>query len=174
MAVGGDIVTTTIEGRERYTVSVRYFPDFRSDPAALARVLVPVGDGTRQIPMGELADIQIATGPSMIRNEDGLVTGYVYVDLAGRDPQGYVKEADRVLRGAMRLPTGYAVSWSGQYEGMRRVRERMMIVVPTTLLVILLLLYLNTRSFVKTMIVIPPSRFRRSAPSGSSGCSATT
>ena len=81
VAVGGDIVTTTIEGRERYTVSVRYFPDFRSDPAALPRVLVPVGDGTRQIPMGELADIQIATGPSMIRNEDGLVTGYVY---AGR------------------------------------------------------------------------------------------
>jgi Cu(I)/Ag(I) efflux system membrane protein CusA/SilA len=154
VAVGGDNVTTTIEGRERYTVNVRYFPDFRSDPAALSRVLVPVGDGTRQIPMGELADIEIATGPSMIRNEDGLVTGYVYVDLAGRDPQGYVAEAEGVLRGALRLPTGYAVSWSGQYEGMRRVRERMAIVAPTTLLVILLLLYLNTRSFVKTMIVI--------------------
>jgi Cu(I)/Ag(I) efflux system membrane protein CusA/SilA len=154
VAVGGDIVTTTIEGRERYTVSVRYFPDFRTDRAALSKVLIPVGDSIRQIPLGELADIEVTTGPSMIRNEDGLVTGYVYVDLAGRDPQGYVEEADAVLRRAMRLPTGYDISWSGQYEGMRRVKERLAVVVPATLLVILFLLYLNTRSLVKTLIVI--------------------
>ncbi len=154
VAVGGENVTTTIEGRERYSVNVRYPPDFRSEPAAIARILITAGDGKRQIPVGELADIETVTGPSMIRDEDGLVTGYVYVDLAGRDPQGYVEEADPVLRAAVRPPTGYGLSWSGQYEGMRRVRQRLAIVVPATLLVVLLLLYLNTRSVAKTMIVL--------------------
>ncbi len=152
-AVGGENVTTTIEGRERYAVNVRYLPDFRSDPAALAAVLIPVGEGARQIPLAQLADIGVSSGPGMIRDEDGLLTGYVYVDLAGRDPESYVREADVALRGSLRLPAGYALSWSGQYEAMRRVRERLRAVVPVTLLLILILLYLNTRSIVKTLIV---------------------
>jgi copper/silver efflux system protein len=153
LAVGGDNVTTTVEGRERYTVNVRYLPDFRSDRGAIAKILIPAGDGRRQVPIGELADIELTTGPSMIRDEDGLVTGYVYVDLAGRDPQSYVEAADPVLRGAIQPPVGYGFSWSGQYEGMRRVHRKLAIVVPFTFLIVLLLLYANTRSIVKTLIV---------------------
>ncbi len=153
-AVGGESVTTTIEGRERYSVNVRYLPDFRADVGSLAAVLVPVGEGRVQVPLGGLADVEIASGPGMIRNEDGLLTGYVYVDLAGRDPQSFVREADALLRGTVRLPPGYAFSWSGQYEAMERVRERLKVVIPVTLVLILLLLYLNTRSLVKTAIVL--------------------
>ena len=154
VAVGGENVTTTIEGRERYSVNVRYLPDFRSDPAGIGRILISSGDGKRQIPLGELADVEITTGPGMIRDENGLVTAYVYVDLAGRDPQRYADEADAILSTSIRPPAGYSFSWSGQYEGMRRVRQRLAVVVPATLLAVLLLLYLNTRSVVKTMIVI--------------------
>jgi Cu(I)/Ag(I) efflux system membrane protein CusA/SilA len=153
-AIGGENVTTTVEGRERYSVNVRYLPDFRADIGSLGRVLVPLGEGRAQIPLAQLADIEVKSGPGMIRNEDGLLTGYVYVDLAGRDPQGFVREADAVLRGGVKLPPGYALSWSGQYEAMERVRERLELVVPVTLLLVLLLLYLNTRSAVKTLIVL--------------------
>jgi Cu(I)/Ag(I) efflux system membrane protein CusA/SilA len=153
-AVGGESVTTTIEGRERYSVSVRYLPDFRADVGSLSAVLVPVGDGTVQVPLGELADVEIRSGPGMIRNEDGLLTGYVYVDLAGRDPQGFVREAEARLRSRVKEPPGFAHSWSGQYEAMQRVRERLGIVIPGTLALIVLLLYLNTRSGVKTLIVL--------------------
>jgi Cu(I)/Ag(I) efflux system membrane protein CusA/SilA len=153
-AVGGESVTTTVEGRERYTASVRYLPDFRADIGSLAEVLVPVGEGRVQVPLGKLADLSVESGPGMIRNEDGLLTGYVYVDLAGRDPAGFVGEADRLLRARVKLPPGYAVAWSGQYEAMERVRARLAVVIPVTLLLILLLLYLNTRSAVKTMIVL--------------------
>jgi Cu(I)/Ag(I) efflux system membrane protein CusA/SilA len=153
-AVGGESVTTTIEGRERYSVNVRYLPDFRADVDSIGDVLVPVGEGKVQVPLGRLAEIEIKSGPGMIRNEDGLLTGYVYVDLAGRDPQSFVREADALLRGTIKLPPGYAVSWSGQYEAMERVRERLKVVIPVTLVLILLLLYLNTRSVVKTFIVL--------------------
>ena len=152
-AIGGENVTTTVEGRERYPVNVRYMRDFRSDLGALGRVLVPVGGGQRQIPLAQLATIQAATGPAMIRDEDGLLTGYVFVDLAGRDPAGYVAEADRLLREQVKLPAGYAVAWSGQYEAMERVKEKLALVIPLTLLLIFLLLYLNTRSIPKTLIV---------------------
>jgi Cu(I)/Ag(I) efflux system membrane protein CusA/SilA len=152
-AIGGENVTTTIEGRERYPVNVRYMRDFRSDYGALGRVLVPASGGQRQIPLAQLATIKAATGPSMIRNEDGLLTGYVYVDVAGRDPQGYVEEAGRVLRERVKLPPGYAVAWTGQYEAMQRVKERLTVVLPLTLLLIFLLLYMNTRSVTKTCIV---------------------
>ena len=152
-AIGGENVTTTIEGRERYPVNVRYLPDFRADVGALGRVLVPVS-GDRQIPLSQLATIRPASGPAMVRDEDGMLTGYVYVDLAGKDPSGYIKEADGLLRDVIELPPGYAFSWSGQYEAMVRVRERLLVVVPVTIFLIVLLIYLNTRSLVKTSIVL--------------------
>ena len=152
-AIGGENVTTTVEGRERYPVNVRYMRDFRADLGALGRVLVPAG-GQRQIPLSQLAAIRVTSGPSMIRNEDGLLTGYVYVDAAGRDQSGYIEEAGQLLREKVKLPTGYAISWSGQYEAMQRVRERLLVVVPLTLFLILFLLYLNTRSVTKTLIVL--------------------
>jgi Cu(I)/Ag(I) efflux system membrane protein CusA/SilA len=153
-AIGGENVTTTIEGRERYPVNVRYMRDFRSDIDALANVLVSAADGQRQIPLGELAHVNVATGPAMIRDEDGLLTGYVFVDVADRDISSYVDEASRVVREQVKLPPGYAVLWSGQYEAMARVRARLTYVIPLTLLLVSVLLYLNTRSLVKTAIVL--------------------
>jgi Cu(I)/Ag(I) efflux system membrane protein CusA/SilA len=152
-AIGGENVTTAIAGRERYPVNVRYMRDFRDDIGALRRVMVPAG-GERQIPVAELATIQTVSGPSMIRNEGGLLTGYVYVDIAGRDPGSYVDEARRVVAASVKLPAGYAMFWSGQYEAMQRVRQRLMFVVPLTAFIIVLLLYLSTRSLTKTFIVI--------------------
>jgi Cu(I)/Ag(I) efflux system membrane protein CusA/SilA len=153
-AIGGENITTTVQGRERYPVNVRYMRDFRGDVSALGRVLVPAAGGQRQIPLAQLATIRATSGPSMVRNENGLLTGYVYVDITGRDPSGYIEEADRLLREKVKLPPGYAVSWSGQYEAMQRVKERLTVVVPLTLLLILLLLYANTRSLSKTLIVV--------------------
>jgi Cu(I)/Ag(I) efflux system membrane protein CusA/SilA len=152
-AVGGDDVGTAYQGRARYPVNVRYLRDFRSDPEALGRVLVPVMGGQRHVAISELATVRTASGPAMIRNEDGLLTGYVYVDLAGRDPVSWVEEAQGLLRDRLKLPPGYALTWSGQYEAQRRVHERLAVVVPLTLLIVLLLLYLNTRSVTKTLIV---------------------
>lgn len=153
-AIGGDNVTTSVQGRERYSVNVRYKRDFRGDISSLKRVLVPVNDGKQQVVLGDLADVSITSGPSMIRNEDGLLAGYVYVDLAGRDPQGYIDEAGPLIRAKIELPPGYAVTWSGQYEAMQRVQERLKTMVPVTLLLIVGLLYLNTRSLTKTAIVM--------------------
>ena len=153
-AIGGENVTTTVEGRERYPVNVRYMRDFRSDTDALARVLVPASDGQRQIPLSELARVKIAAGPAMIRDEDGLLTGYVFVDVAGRDISSYVEEASRVVRNQVKLPPGYAVLWSGQYEAMARVRARLTYIIPFTVFLVFVLLYLNTRSLAKTAIVL--------------------
>ena len=153
-AIGGDNVTTTVEGRERYPVNVRYKRGFRSDLGALRRVLVPVFGGKKQIPLAHLADIRMKSGPSMIRNEDGLLSGYVYVDIADRDPNGYIEEADRLLRKEVKLPPGYAFMWSGDYQASQRVKERLTVIVPLTLFLILLLLYLNTRSMTKTLIIL--------------------
>jgi Cu(I)/Ag(I) efflux system membrane protein CusA/SilA len=153
-AIGGENVTTTIEGRERYPVNVRFMSDFRSDVQALAQLPVAASDGRRQIPLEHLATIGAATGPAMIRNEDGLLTGYVYVDLSDRDPSTYVAEARRRLAGAVTLPPGYTITWSGQFEAMERVRERLAVILPITLACILLLLYANTRSWIKTLIVV--------------------
>jgi Cu(I)/Ag(I) efflux system membrane protein CusA/SilA len=152
-AIGGDNVSTVVAGPERYRVNVRYQRDSRSDLSALGRVPVPAG-GQRQLPLSDLAQISLATGPSMIRNEDGLLTGYVYVDLAGRDPGSFVGEANRLLREHLKLPTGYSIAWSGQYEAIERVKERLKLVVPVTLFLICLLLYINTGSMPKTMIVL--------------------
>jgi Cu(I)/Ag(I) efflux system membrane protein CusA/SilA len=152
-AIGGENVTTTVEGRERYPVNVRYMRDFRSDFDSLARVLVPASGGERQIPLGQLAEIKVATGPAMVRNEDGLLTGYVFVDVDGRDLDSYVQEADLLIREKVKLPAGYAALWSGQYEAMARVRNRLAYIVPLTLFLVFLLLYFNTRSVTKTAIV---------------------
>ena len=151
-AVGGENITTTVEGRERYPVNVRYLRDFRSSLDKLSRVLVATPNGA-QVPMAQLADIQVLSGPSMIRDENGLLSGYVYVDVAGRDIGGYVEEAKTTLRQEIKLPTGYRLAWSGQYEYMQRVAERLKTVVPLTLFVIFVLLYTNTGSVVKSLII---------------------
>lgn len=153
-AIGGENVTTTVEGRERYPVNVRYMRDFRTDLGALGRVLVPASGGQRQVPLDQLAIIRADGGPSMIRDEDGMLTGYVYVDLDGRDPGSYIAEAGPLIRDKVKLPPGYAISWSGQHEAMERVKERLKVVVPLTLFLVLLLLYLNTRSMTRTFIVL--------------------
>jgi copper/silver efflux system protein len=132
---------------------VRYMRDFRSDFAALSRILVAAG-GERQIPLSDLAEIRPANGPAMIRDENGLLTGYVYVDVAGRDPGGYVREARAAVREKIKLPAGFAVTWSGQYEAMERVNHRLLLVLPVTAGLILLLLYLNTGSIIKMGIVV--------------------
>jgi copper/silver efflux system protein len=152
-AIGGENVSTVVNGPERYSVNVRYQREFRDDPEAVGRALVEVGGG-KQVPLSDLAQIKVANGPSMIRNENGLLTGYVYVDVAGRDPQSYLRDADQVLHSSLTLPTGYAVSWSGQYESMQRAKDRLELVVPVTLLLICLLLYFNTGSLTKTFIVL--------------------
>ncbi|MBI4375892.1 MAG: efflux RND transporter permease subunit [Elusimicrobia bacterium] len=152
-AVGGEPVTTTIEGRERYTVNVRYARELRDSLPKLRRVLVPTMSGA-QVPLEMIADIRLNSGPSMIRDENGMLAGYVYVDISGRDIGGYVEEARATVREKLRLPPGYALTWSGQYENLREMRERMAVVLPATLLIILFLLYLNTRSWVKTAIVL--------------------
>ncbi len=151
-AVGGDNISTTVEGRERYPISVRYFRDYRSSAESLNRVLVATPGGA-QIPMAQIADIKMVAGPSMIRNENGLLAGYVFVDMAGRDLGGYVEDAKRTVREGLRLPQGYSLEWSGQYENLQRVSEKLKVVVPVTLFLIFLLLYFNTGSVAKTMII---------------------
>ncbi len=153
-AIGGDNVTTTVEGRERYPVNVRYFRDYRSDISSLKRVLIPVMSGAMQIPLSQLATVKLASGPSMLRDENGLLTGYVFVDITGRDIGSYVDEGKALLRDKVKLPPGYALQWSGQYEAMERVREKLKIVLPLTLFLIIILLYLNTHSMVKTSIIL--------------------
>ena len=152
-AIGGENIISTVEGRERYPVNVRYMRDFRNDIGALQRVLVPAGEG-RQVPLSQLAEVKVASGPAMIRDEDGLLTGYVYIDIAGRDIRSYIRDADRVLRDKVKLPPGFAVTWSGQFEAMERVNRRLAVVVPITLVLIIFLLFLNTRSMTKTAIVL--------------------
>ncbi len=153
-AIGGENLTVTVEGRERYPVQVRYLRDFRSHPERLRNVLVSSSDGSRQVPLGQLADIRLVSGPSMLRNENGMLTGYVYVDVSAPDLGGWVEQARRAVRERLALPAGYALEWSGQYEAMVRVRERLRLVLPLTLFLILVLLYANMRSLTKTAIVL--------------------
>jgi copper/silver efflux system protein len=152
-AIGGESISSTIEGRERYPINLRYARELRDDPEKLKRVLVPVMDGA-QVPLGQLADIQLTAGPSMIKNEEGQLVGYVTVDMAGRDIGGYVEEAKRVVAQKIKLPQGYTLSWSGQYEYMQRAKERLIYVIPLTILIIFVLLYLNFQSVAKTLIVL--------------------
>lgn len=178
-AIGGMNITTTVEGRERYPVNIRYPRELRNDIEKLRRVLVPVmGQGARgmnqgsggmedpfiqnsqftiqnllQVPLGQLADIAITKGPPVIKSEEGLLTSYVYVDFSGRDVGGYVKEA-KARVASLKIPEGYRLKWSGEYEYMVRTREKLMVVIPLTLLIIFVLIYLNTKSITKTMIVL--------------------
>jgi copper/silver efflux system protein len=152
-AVGGQDISTTIEGRERYTINLRYARDFRAQLDQLERILVTTAKGVH-VPMSEVADVTLVDGPSMIRDENGMLAGYVYVDIAGRDVGGYVADAKRAVAGAVKLPTGYSLVWSGQYENMLRVRDRLKIVLPITILLIFVLLYMNTRSTFKALLVM--------------------
>jgi Cu(I)/Ag(I) efflux system membrane protein CusA/SilA len=152
-AVGGDQVSTTVEGRERYSVNVRYLRDYRSDVNALERVLVATPSGA-QIPLGQIADIRMRTGPGMIRDENGRLSGYVYVDVSGRDIGSYVRDAKKAVADKVKVPSGYELVWSGQYEFMERVAQRLKLVVPITLFIVFLLLYFNTGSAIKTMIIL--------------------
>jgi Cu(I)/Ag(I) efflux system membrane protein CusA/SilA len=152
-AIGGEPVTTTIEGRERYSVNVRYLRDYRSDLGALQRVLVNTPAGA-QVPLAQIADISLKTGPGMIRDEDGRLSGYVYVDVSGRDIGSYVTDAKKTVLQKVQVPAGYQLVWSGQYESMERVKERLKIVLPITLFIVFLLLYFNTGSAVKTSIIL--------------------
>ncbi|HUL36383.1 MAG TPA: efflux RND transporter permease subunit, partial [Thermodesulfobacteriota bacterium] len=179
-AIGGENVTTTIEGRERYPVNVRYFRELRDDLDKLRRVFVPInqgggaaaggmsgmsgsagglpGAGSRvaHIPLEQLADISLKTGPAMIRDENGRLSGYVFIDLdtSKRDIGGYVTDAKKVIRENVQLPPGYELIWSGQFEFMQRVRERLIVVLPITFFLIFLLLFFNTRSVTKTVIIL--------------------
>ncbi|MHB1012684.1 MAG: efflux RND transporter permease subunit, partial [Desulfobacteria bacterium] len=152
-AVGGENITTTIEGRERYPVNLRYPRELRENLDRLGRVLVPTGMGA-QVPIAQLADVKMLQGPAMIRDENGFLAGYVYVDIAGRDVGSYVEEAKKVVASKIPLKPGYVLQWSGQYENMARVRERLKLVVPLTLALIFTLLYMNTRSAFKASIVM--------------------
>jgi Cu(I)/Ag(I) efflux system membrane protein CusA/SilA len=151
--IGGESITTTVEGRERYPVSVRYARELRDDPERLKRILIPGMNGA-QVPLGQLAELRLASGPAMIRDEDGQLSGYVYVDMAGRDIGGYVEEAKKKVAEQVQLPAGYTLTWSGQYEYMERAKERLIYVVPLTLLVIFLLLYINFKSVARCAIVL--------------------
>jgi len=173
-AVGGMNLTTTVEGRQRYPVNVRYARELRNNPEKLKRVLVPVRMGAPssggsmgtgvlptvgsappllQVPLGELADIRILKGPTGIKSEEGLLALYVYVDFSGRDVGGYVDDAKKKVA-SLKIPDGYRLEWSGEYEYLVKTHERLKMVVPLTALIIFILIFLNTRSITKTMIVL--------------------
>jgi Cu(I)/Ag(I) efflux system membrane protein CusA/SilA len=151
-AIGGTNITTTIEGRERYPVNVRYARSLRDDLPDLRRVLVATPSGA-QVPLEQLATIERKTGPSMIKNEEGFKAGFLYVDVVGRDLGSYVRDAKAAVARTA-VPPGYQLAWSGQYEYMERVKQRLWVVVPITLAIIFLLLHLNTGSTVKTLIIL--------------------
>jgi copper/silver efflux system protein len=152
-AIGGENIHTTIEGRERYPINVRYLRELRDSPEKLERVLVPTPTGA-QVPLAQLATLRFLSGPAMIRDEDGMLSGYVYVDMAGRDVGGYVEDLKQAIREKVTLPPGYTLTWSGQYEFMQRVRERLKIFVPLTLLIIFVLFYFTFRSVPETLMVM--------------------
>lgn len=153
-AVGAAVITTTVEGRERYGVVMRFPRDVRSDPDALAEnTLISLPEGGA-VPLGEVAHISRAKGPAMVRTEDGQLVNYVYVDFAGRDLSGYVDEARRVVADTVHLSPGMYLKWSGQFEYLERARARLAVVIPVTLGIILFLLYLNFRRWSDTLLVM--------------------
>ena len=153
-AIGGENIITTVEGRERYSINVRYARDFRNSIDNLERIFVTTTKGVH-VPLGELADLSLSLGPSMIRNENGMIAGYVYVDIENNvDIGSYVEHAKEKLNENLSLPQGYSISFSGQYENMLRVKERLKLIIPITILLILFILYLSTRSAIKSLIVL--------------------
>jgi Cu(I)/Ag(I) efflux system membrane protein CusA/SilA len=154
MALGAEPVTTTVEGRERYTVSIRYPRDYRSDPQAIAtEVLIPLADGGT-VPLGQVAKVVLAQGPASIRTENAQLAVYIYVDIRDRDLGGYVADAQKAVVSQVKFPPGYYVTWSGQFEYLERAKTRLQVVVPLTVLIIFLLLYLNFRRITETLIVM--------------------
>jgi Cu(I)/Ag(I) efflux system membrane protein CusA/SilA len=152
-AVGGENISTTIEGRERYPVNVRYLRELRDDPEKLRRVLVATPTGA-QVPLAQLATLRFVSGAPSIRDENAMLAGYVFVDMAGRDVGSYVEDLKRVVSEKVSLPTGYMIMWSGQYEYMQRVRERLTIFIPLTLAIIFVLYYFTFRSVAETLMVM--------------------
>ncbi|KAF0155377.1 MAG: silA [Syntrophaceae bacterium] len=168
-AIGGMNLTTTVEGRARYPVNIRYPRDLRDDVEKLKRILVPVmtaarvsatspssmtaANGILQVPMGELADFRVVRGPTTIKSEEGLMASYVYIDISDRDIGGYVEEA-RQKAATLKIPEGYRLVWSGEYENILKTHDRLKVVIPFTLLLIIIVLFLSTRSVIKTGIVL--------------------
>ncbi|MBI4500618.1 MAG: efflux RND transporter permease subunit, partial [Gemmatimonadetes bacterium] len=153
LALGGEEITTTVEGRERYSVQVRYARDFRDDPATIGRLLVGNGQGP-QVPLAQVADIRFSPGAPMIRSEGGYLYDQVAIDVRGRDVGSYVRDARAVVQREVTLPSGYWLRWSGQFEAMQRVTARLKVVVPVTLGIIALLLYLTFGTVAETAIVM--------------------
>ncbi|WP_409562934.1 efflux RND transporter permease subunit [Hyphomicrobium sp. MC8b] len=155
MALGAEPITTTVEGRERYTVAIRYPRDLRSDPQAIAKdvvVSLPGGNGT--VPLGEVADIKLTRGPTTIRTENAKLATYVYVDIRDRDLGGYIADAKKAVDAQVKMPPGTYLVWSGQFEYLERAEARLQMVVPVTLMIIFLLLYLNFQRLTETLIVM--------------------
>lgn len=153
-ALGGQTVTTTVEGRERYGVTIRYPRDLRSNPQTIAKDVEVSLPGGGAVPLGEIAKVQLTRGATSIRTENGQLTTYIYVDINGRDLGGYVADAQKAVAATVKLPPGYSIGWSGQFEYLQRAEARMKIVVPVTLLIIFLLLFLNFRKLTETLIVM--------------------
>jgi copper/silver efflux system protein len=153
-ALGAQPITTTVEGRERYNVAIRYPRDYRNNPGAIAsEVLIPTPSGGT-VPLNEVAKVSLAQGPSMIRTEDAQLALYIFVDFHDRDIGGYVADAQKAVKSKVNFPPGYYVTWSGQFEYLERAKQRLAIVVPLTLVTIFLLLYLNFRSVTEALIVM--------------------
>jgi len=152
-SIGGEDVGQTIEGRERFPIQVRYPREFRDDLDKLSRVYIPTPSGV-QIPINQIADVSLQTGPGMIRDENGRLAGYVFIDVTDRDIGSYVEDLKVAIQKNVTFPQGYSVAYSGQYEFMMRVAQKMVLVIPLTLLIIFFLIYLNTRSYTKTFIVL--------------------
>jgi copper/silver efflux system protein len=154
MALGAEPITTTVEGRERYTVSIRYPRDYRSDPQAIAsEMLIPTADGGT-VPLGQIAKVSLAQGPASIRTENAQLAVYIFVDFRDRDVGGYVADAQKAVMSQVKFPPGTYVTWSGQFEYLERAKARLQIVVPVTVLIIFLLLYLNFRRVTESLIVM--------------------
>jgi Cu(I)/Ag(I) efflux system membrane protein CusA/SilA len=153
-ALGGETITTTVEGRERYGVNLRYPRDLRSDPQSIARDVLVAMPGGGTVPLGEVAAIKLTRGPTSIRTENGQLAVYIFVDIRDRDLGGYVADAKAAVAAGIRFPPGNYVVWSGQFEYLERATARLKIVVPVTLLIIFLLLYLNFRRLTETLIVM--------------------
>src|SRR5438270_928581 len=152
-AIGGKNITTTVEGRERYSINARYARDFRQDIDAVKRVLVPTPTGA-QVPISLLADIKYKTGPPSVRSENGKLVGFVFVDITTSDIDGYVHKAAELLGQRIQYPPGYYIQWAGQFEYLQAAKERLKIVIPFTLLIIFMLIYISRRSVIKTAIVL--------------------
>ncbi|MCA0419960.1 MAG: CusA/CzcA family heavy metal efflux RND transporter [Proteobacteria bacterium] len=154
MAMGGETVTTTVEGRERYGVTIRYPRDLRSDPQAIAREVQVSTPSGASVPLGEVASVERKRGATSIRTENGELAVYIFVDTIGRDLGGYVRDAQNAIAQSITLPAGYRIAWSGQFEYLERAEARLKLVVPVTLAIIFLLLYLNFRRLTETFIVM--------------------